>query len=84
MTETIHEIETTVTYLETPVTVYFTYTPGTPGRMYLNNGDPGDPPEGAEVYIKSILDDDGEDYYGKITSEEYKRICDECIAYMED
>ena len=30
------------------------YTPGRPGRMYLRNGDPGDPPEPAELTWEAI------------------------------
>ena len=39
---------------ELPVSVEFTYTPGRPGTMYKNNGDPGDPPEDSSVDLESI------------------------------
>lgn len=40
--------------------VSYTIHPGTPGRMYLSNGDPGWPPEGPELEILDMKMKDGE------------------------
>lgn len=40
--------------IEVPVSVEYKYYPGFPGQMYRANGDPGDPPEPAEVEIMGI------------------------------
>jgi hypothetical protein len=39
---------------EIPVTISFSYYAGREGSMYKRNGDPGDPPEDAEIEILSI------------------------------
>lgn len=38
------------------VQVEFDYHPGSPGCMYLRNGDPGYPPEPAEIDIVRLCD----------------------------
>ncbi|NOJ26582.1 MAG: hypothetical protein DA330_01025 [Nitrososphaera sp.] len=38
---------------ETTLEIDFTYSPGHPGSFYNRHGDPGDPPEPAEVEILS-------------------------------
>ena len=47
-----------------------TYTPATPGRMYLKNGDPGYPPEPEEI---EIIEVDGI-AVGDLTDDEIKEI----------
>jgi len=39
---------------EFEVEVHFTYSPGTPGRMYMPNGDPGYPDEPAEFEVVGV------------------------------
>ena len=59
MTRPRQTIDTGVTLLdgeELDVVVTFVYTPPTPGRMYERNGDPGYPPEPAEVEVLRIQD----------------------------
>lgn len=41
--------------LEIDVEVSGTFISGTPGRMYLDNGDPGYPDEPAEFHIEKVL-----------------------------
>lgn len=43
-----------ITYNGVTFEVEFNATPGSPGRMYLANGDPGYPEEPAEIEILSI------------------------------
>lgn len=54
--------ETTLTFTsdecseDREVVCSYTYSPGRPGCNYLPNGDPGYPPEPAEVEIYSVRD----------------------------
>lgn len=45
---------------EVAVTFEFNYYPGHPGSMYRRNGDPGDPPEPADIDVLSYARNDGE------------------------
>jgi hypothetical protein len=45
---------TTTTYIEVCVEVEADYMPGDPGCRTLSNGDPGWPPEAAEVEVTSV------------------------------
>lgn len=57
------------------VSVEADFTPGHPGTMYARNGDPGDPPEGAEVEITSITDGDGNEIeYDSLSSYDRERL----------
>lgn len=48
---------------EFEVEVQVSYYPGSPGRMYMANGDPGDPPESEEIEVlSSFRTDTGEDF----------------------
>ena len=49
------------------------YSPGFAGSWYRNNGDPGDPPESAEITINSIMGDNGEIDYDSLSS--YTKNC---------
>lgn len=54
-----HQIDYTLDlgeFGEREVTVKYTYSPGRAGSMYARNGDPGDPPEPAEIDIFSVID----------------------------
>jgi hypothetical protein len=42
----------TINYWGTDIDIQYYYEPFTPGRMYMNNGDPGYPDEGGEFYIE--------------------------------
>lgn len=46
---------------EVEIEVAYTYSPGSPGRMYMPNGDPGYPPEPPEIEFLAVSCD-GEDY----------------------
>lgn len=81
--------ETTVTRMDdnagmevdVPVRVFYSFTPGYPGCWYLRNGDPGHPPEPAEVEIERVtLFNDSEI---KLSDAEYERIEDEIIEREE-
>lgn len=39
---------------DNPLYVTFNYYKGSPGHMYMRNGDPGDPPEPSEIEMLSI------------------------------
>lgn len=57
------------------VVCFYIYTPGLPGCNYLRNGDPGYPPEPAEVEIYSIRDKQyGVDLMELVSDEEYARL----------
>jgi hypothetical protein len=45
---------------EKEATVEFDYSPGRPGRWYLNNGDPGYPDEPAEIEVTKVVTDRAE------------------------
>lgn len=71
------EFDTTITVNdeEIEVTVEGSYTPGYAGRWYAPNGDPGDPPEPAEVEVESITDSDGKTYdYDSLSDGEKERL----------
>jgi len=53
---------------ETDVVVHFNFTPETLGTRYRPNGDPGDPPEPAEVDIFEIIDPDLGDVFDLISN----------------
>lgn len=57
---------------EIEITVEYTYEPGCPGQMYNRFGDPGDPPEPAEVDILSVTDNDGNKI--ELTDSERQRV----------
>ena len=40
---------------DVPLEITVDYTPGSPGRMYMPNGDPGYPPESPEMEIFRVL-----------------------------
>lgn len=73
--------ETTLTFTsdecseDREVVCSYTYSPGRPGCNYLPNGDPGYPPEPAEVEIYSIRDKQyGVDLMELVSDEEYARL----------
>lgn len=47
-----HNVKTITIELE--VEVEFNFYPGSPGRMYMPNGDPGYPPEPDELEVLSV------------------------------
>ena len=51
----IRQTEVCIFGTDATAVVKFTYTPGSPGKMYLRNGDPGYPEEPAEVEIDEVL-----------------------------
>lgn len=58
-----------------------------PGSMYRNNGDPGDPPE-EDIDVKSIditciRDEEGNDITDSYTEEQIKSIKDDIISEIE-
>ena len=44
----------TMVYKGVTLEIEYNYTPGDPGKMHLANGDPGWPPEPAEVEITKL------------------------------
>ena len=74
-----------ISTFDDPLLVSFNYTKGRPGSMYKSNGDPGDPPEDAEVEVLSATFN-GLDVYDLLTAEEQREIEDACfeIAYESD
>jgi len=66
-----------------PLLVTFNYYPGFPGSMYKSNGDPGDPPEDAEIeFISAFLN--GEDVLDKLSPRGLEDIREECLEYAEE
>lgn len=61
---------------EIEITVSYKYTSGTLGTMYNRNGDPGDPPEAAEVDIHTIKSSDGKDLTNSIPGDDDEKIID--------
>lgn len=68
ITRTIYGVE---------VEIDFDYSPGRPMTMYERNGDPGDPPEPAEVTINSISvgGQDLTDVFSQGFTNEVERVC---------
>lgn len=58
------KFDTTITVGDTEIEVEVegSWTAGHPGTMYARNGDPGDPPEGAEFEVDCITDSEGKEY----------------------
>ena len=73
MTNQYKGVELTLLDYEDVFFCAFSYYPGTAGSWYRRNGDPGDPPEAAEVEFTSIV------YQGK----EFKPSGDEAIKLEE-
>ena len=71
--------EGTIKYNEVEIDIKYYYEPFTPGRMYMDNGDPGYPDEGGEFYIKQawIGNQDVTELLGENKLEEI------AIAYQE-
>lgn len=80
---------TTTFYLpdDEPLVVEFDITPGRPGRLYLSNGDPGYPPEPAEVDIISVLRA-GTEILPTLPTPLFDKIVDHCmdvgLEYLSD
>lgn len=51
----LHSTELTLPFTDAQVEVFFYYTPGRAGRVYLSNGDPGYPEEYPEVEITKVV-----------------------------
>lgn len=69
--------------------VEWEFTPYTPGRMYMRNGDPGYPPEGAEANILSIRPYNpdgslGEDCLPQISERKLEKLETQIIEDEED
>lgn len=59
--------------------IYGTCSPGSPGRMYMPNGDPGYPPEPPEVEIEKIYFNDYPE-----TNFDYDWLTEKAILKIED
>lgn len=78
---------TVQTKVEVTVNVRLNYTTGSPGKMYMRNGDPGYPPEPAEIeFLEATLDDDldsvvsvameDDDFYNRLVNEAEEKLQD--------
>ena len=47
--------EGTINYWGVDIDIVYQYEPFIPGRMYMDNGDPGYPDEGGEFYIEKAF-----------------------------
>lgn len=72
---------------DAPFEVEFDITPGRPGKLYLRNGDPGYPPEPAEVDILSVTRA-GVDILPLLPVPLFDKIADHCMEvgldYLSD
>lgn len=57
--------------------------PGTPGTLYRRNGDPGDPPEPAEVEVLSVTRS-GVEWLGELPRAVLERVEAAAIEACED
>jgi hypothetical protein len=65
--------------------VEFTYYAGAPGKMYLNNGDPGYPDEPSEIEIESVSTTrGGPDLCSLLTAQAIEDIEEACALDAED
>ena len=67
---------------EVNVEVHYSYSAGSPGSWYRNNGDPGDPPEAPEVEILKIITLEECDAYTK-GADIVKGLSDEILDKIE-
>lgn len=65
--------------------IHFNYSPGTPDRMYLPNGDPGYPGDPSEVDILSLEWPCDSGYlqatFDHLTEHDQEALLEECEAY---
>ena len=64
----------TVNDEEVEVTVEGTWAAGSPARYYEKNGDPGSPPEDAEIEVRSIIGPDGKIDYDSLSDSDKEDI----------
>jgi hypothetical protein len=65
-----HKLRFRARVAEIPVNVEAYYSPARMGCWYRRNGDPGDPPEPAEVEILAVTDDTGTDLLDLVNGDE--------------
>ncbi|MFA5165391.1 MAG: hypothetical protein WC481_07500 [Candidatus Omnitrophota bacterium] len=64
--------------------VVFSFYPGSPGRMYLRNGDPGFPDEPSEIEIISVsTSKDSFDIFGILSDKSLEDIEEACALEAE-
>ena len=67
------------------LTVEVAVYPGSPGRMYMPNGDPGYPPEPSELEVLSALDPlTSKDWRDDLTEADIDRLWDEVNEALAD
>ena len=74
------------------IIVSFRYSPGRAGSMYQRNGDPGDPPEPAEVepHDAVLVNEEGDEWLTsldsvpRLTGHSWEYLCDEAIERIAE
>ncbi len=56
------------------VTVYYAFAPGEPDQWTDRNGDPGTPGVGAEVWIETVVDENGFDWFDGLSAADTEKI----------